>query len=79
MDETASEIAGADRKFHWAQARTEGGKLLVWSEQVSNPVAVRYGWSDDNIEANLYNKEGIPAVPFRTDTWKGITEGVLFK
>jgi sialate O-acetylesterase len=73
------EVAGADQKFHWAQARIEGKKLVVWSDEVSNPVAVRYGWSDDNIEANLYNKEGIPAIPFRTDTWKGITEGVLFK
>ena len=73
------EVAGDDKKFYWAQARIEGNKLVVWSDQVSNPVAVHYGWSDDNIEANLYNKEGIPAVPFRTDTWKGITEGVFFK
>jgi sialate O-acetylesterase len=73
------EIAGADQKFYWAQARIEGSKLVVWSDQVTNPVAVHYGWADDNIEANLYNKEGIPALPFRTDTWKGITEDVRFK
>jgi sialate O-acetylesterase len=73
------EIAGQDQKFFWAQASIEGNRIVVWSEQVSNPVAVRYGWADDNIEVNLYNREGIPAVPFRTDTWKGITENVRFK
>lgn len=73
------EVAGEDRKFFWAQARIEGSKIVVWSDQVSNPVALRYGWSDDNIEANLFNGEGLPATPFRTDTWKGVTEGVLFK
>ncbi|WP_276480235.1 sialate O-acetylesterase [Paraflavitalea pollutisoli] len=73
------EIAGADKKFHFAQALVVGGKLLVWSEQVAAPVAVRYAWADDMPEANLYNKEGFPAVPFRTDTWKGITEETKYE
>ncbi|WP_379848971.1 sialate O-acetylesterase [Larkinella bovis] len=73
------EVAGSDQKFHWAKAEVQGNKVVVWSEQVSQPVAVRYGWADDNLEANLYNMEGLPAAPFRTDTWKGITEEKRFK
>ncbi len=61
-------IAGADRKFVWAEAKIEGETVVVWSEQVAQPVAVRYGWAD-NPEVNLYNREGLPAAPFRTDTW----------
>jgi sialate O-acetylesterase len=68
-------IAGADRIFHWAQAcMTPDGKLVVSSDKVGRPVAVRYAWSN-NPEANLFNAEGLPAVPFRTDDWPGITEG----
>ena len=73
------EIAGADKVFHWAKAGIRDGKVIVWSDEVTDPVAVRYGWADDNMEANLFNKEGLPAAPFRTDTWKGITEEVRFK
>lgn len=73
------EIAGADKVFHWAKAMIRDGKVVVWSDAVANPVAVHYGWADDNIEANLFNKEGLPAAPFRTDTWKGITEDAKFK
>lgn len=73
------EIAGADRQFHFAQVQVAGEKLLVWSDKVPNPVAVRYAWADDMPEANLYNKEGFPAVPFRTDTWKGITEEARYR
>ncbi|HEX5026554.1 MAG TPA: sialate O-acetylesterase [Agriterribacter sp.] len=73
------EIAGADKVFHWAKAEIRGDKVVVWSSEVSSPVAVRYGWADDNMEDNLFNKEGLPAAPFRTDTWKGITEEVKFK
>jgi sialate O-acetylesterase len=73
------EIAGADKVFHWAKAEIQNGKVVVWSDEVANPVAVHYGWADDNMEANLFNKEGLPAAPFRTDTWKGITEEVRFK
>jgi len=73
------EIAGTDKVFHWAKAEIQNGKVVVWSDEVANPVAVHYGWADDNMEANLFNKEGLPAAPFRTDTWKGITEEVRFK
>lgn len=68
-------IAGADRKFYWAQAQIEGNQIIVHSPKVSEPVAVRYGWADNPDDANLYNKEGLPASPFRTDTWEGITFG----
>jgi len=60
-------IAGADKKFVWAKAKIEGNNVVVWNDQVANPVAVRYGWADNPEGANLYNKEGLPASPFRTD------------
>jgi sialate O-acetylesterase len=60
-------IAGADKKFVWATAKINGNKVVVWSDQVTNPVAVRYAWADNPEGANLYNKEGLPASPFRTD------------
>lgn len=59
-------IAGKDQKFVPAQAVIKGNKVVVYSDEISNPVAVRYGW--DNVpDVNLYNKEGLPASPFRTD------------
>jgi sialate O-acetylesterase len=61
-------IAGQDRKFVWATATIEGDSVVVWSEKVAKPAAVRYEWAD-NPECNLYNKEGLPASPFRTDDW----------
>ena len=67
-------IAGDDQKFVWAKASIEGDKIVVYCDAVTKPVAVRYGWGN-NPDANLFNKEGIPASPFRTDNWKGITEG----
>jgi sialate O-acetylesterase len=67
-------IAGADRKFHWASARIEGGSVLVSSPDVSAPVAVRYAWAGSPV-CNLYNKEGLPASPFRTDDWLGASAG----
>ena len=60
-------IAGADGKFVWAQAKIDGKTILVSSDAVPQPVAVRYAWAD-NPAANLYNKAGLPASPFRTDT-----------
>ena len=62
-------IAGADRKFVWANARIENNEVVVWSADVPKPVAVRYAWADNPVGANLYNKEGLPASPFRTDEW----------
>jgi sialate O-acetylesterase len=64
-------IAGSDWRFVWADAAIEGNHVVVWSDRVSNPVAVRYAWADNPQDANLYNKEGLPAAPFRTDTWLG--------
>ena len=65
-------IAGEDRRFVWADAKIHDKVVVVWSGQVRNPVAVRYGWAD-NPECNLLNRGGLPASPFRTDTWPGIT------
>jgi len=62
-------IAGADRKFVWAKALIEGNDVVVWSEKVPIPVAVRYAWADNPDDANLFNAEGLPAAPFRTDKW----------
>jgi len=62
-------IAGADKKFVWAKAEIKGNKVIVWSDEVTNPVAVRYAWADNPENANLYNRENLPASPFRTDSW----------
>jgi len=67
-------IAGADRVFHWAKAIIEGGQVRVYSDQVKEPVAVRYGWAKNPDDVNLYNNEGLPASPFRTDDWPGLTQ-----
>ena len=65
-------IAGNDRKFVAAKATIEGSIVVVWSPEVSNPVAVRYAWAD-NPKCNLFSKDSLPASPFRTDIWPGIT------
>lgn len=62
-------IAGEDKKWHWAEATIDGKDVVVRSEKVTKPVAVRYGYSMHPAGANLYNREGIPASPFRTDDW----------
>ena len=67
-------IAGSDKKFVWADARIDGDKVVVSSPKVTSPVAVRYAWAD-NPECNLYNKADLPASPFRTDDWPGVTIG----
>jgi len=56
-------------KFYWANAIIDGDKIVVSSENVQKPVAVRYAWAD-NPECNLYNKANLPASPFRTDDWQ---------
>lgn len=60
-------IAGEDKKFVWAKATIEGGKVIVWSDEVLDPKYVRYAWADNPVNPNLYNLEGLPASPFRTD------------
>jgi len=69
-------IAGDDRNFFWAKADLiDDHTVVVYSEKVDNPAAVRYGWADNPHDLNLYNQEGLPANPFRTDSWPGITIG----
>jgi sialate O-acetylesterase len=62
-------ITGSDKHFVWADARIKKDKVIVQSKSILNPVAVRYAWADNPVGANLYNKEGLPASPFRTDEW----------
>jgi sialate O-acetylesterase len=61
-------IAGEDRQWFPAEAKIDGDTVIVSSPNVKNPVAVRYGWDPPPV-CNLYNKEGLPASPFRTDNW----------
>ena len=67
-------IAGADSQFVWAEAEIDGETIVVSSPAVADPVAVRYAWANNPI-ISLYNRDGLPASPFRTDDWPGITEG----
>jgi sialate O-acetylesterase len=67
-------IAGSDRKFYGASAVIDGDSVVVSSLQVGAPMAVRYAWADSP-ECNLFNREGLPASPFRTDTWPTMTSG----
>jgi sialate O-acetylesterase len=73
------EVAGSNQIFFYAQARLEGDNIIVRSDKVLDPQTVRYGWTDSPIDANLFNVEGFPASSFRTDQWKGITDGNRFK
>jgi len=57
-------LAGTDGKFKWARAEIKGKRVIVYNDQVDNPVAVRYGWADNPERANLYNSEELPASPF---------------
>ncbi len=67
-------IAGDDRKWYWADAHIEGDTIVLSSSSVPNPKEVRYAWQS-NPAATLFNAAGLPAAPFRTDTWPGITQG----
>jgi sialate O-acetylesterase len=73
------EIAGADSVFYFARAIIKNNTVVVASDKVINPVVVRFAWMGDAVECNLYNREGFPAVPFRTDDWKTITKGNVYK
>lgn len=72
---TGFAIAGADQVFHWATATIKGDEVLVSSPDVPNPLAVRYAWANNPAGANLYNDQGLPASPFRTDDWTLSTAG----
>jgi sialate O-acetylesterase len=65
---TGFAVAGADRRFFPAAARIEGGAIVVSAPEVTAPVAVRYAWKDAP-EAGLFNSAGLPAAPFRSDSW----------
>ncbi|WP_246073915.1 sialate O-acetylesterase [Hymenobacter jeollabukensis] len=67
-------LAGADRRFVWAQGEVQGSSIVLRSPAVPKPVAVRYAWGNMPF-LNLYNREGLPAPPFRTDQWPGLTTG----
>ncbi len=67
-------IAGEDKKFVWAKAEIKGKKIHVSGPAVPKPVAVRFGWADYPV-VNLWNKDGLPASPFRTDDWPMLTAG----
>lgn len=73
------EIAGADKVFYSAKAIIKDNKIIVSSDKVQNPVAVHYGWADDDTAINLFNKEKFPASPFRTDNWEMITANEKYK
>jgi sialate O-acetylesterase len=66
-------VAGDDRKWYWADARIEGDTVVVSSKSVPNPTVVRYAWQNNPL-ATLYNGAGLPAVPFRSDDWPGVTD-----
>jgi sialate O-acetylesterase len=68
-------IAGSDRNYVWAEARIEGDTVVVWNDTVPAPVAVSYAWAINPTGANLYNKDGLPAAPFRSDDWPMRTLG----
>lgn len=67
------EIAGKNQVFHYARAFINGNTVVVYSDEVADPLAVHFGWVGDAGDCNLFNKEGFPAVPFRTDQWKNST------
>lgn len=69
-------VAGTDRLFKWAKAMTDGNDVIVWSDGVDKPVAVRYDWGNTP-DGNLYNHEGLPAIPFRTDDWPAPSDDLM--
>ncbi len=73
------EIAGEDRVFYYAKAEILGNRVVVWHPKGQKPVSVRYAWANSPEDANLFNKEGFPACPFRTDDWRGMTVDERFK
>ena len=73
------EVAGADRKYVYAKAFIKGNQVIVYADDVKDPVAVRFGWFDDASENNLFNKEGLPANPFSTDAWERVTHNVKYQ
>lgn len=73
------EIAGDDKVFYYAKAEIIGNQVVVYHPKGQKPASVRYAWANSPLDANLFNADGLPACPFRTDTWKGITEAGKFE
>ncbi|HRH45881.1 MAG TPA: sialate O-acetylesterase, partial [Pyrinomonadaceae bacterium] len=73
------EIAGSDQIFYGATATIKGNAVIISSEKVTSPIAVHFGWKGDASANNLFNKEGFPAVPFRTEEWKTVTKEAKYK
>lgn len=73
------EIAGEDKAFYYAKADIIGDKVVVYHPKGLKPISVRYAWADAPEDANLFNMDGLPASPFRTDDWKGLTVGKKFE
>ena len=73
------EIAGSDQKFYDATATIQGSTVLISSEKIASPIAARFGWIGDASSCNLFNKDGFPAIPFRTDDWKTVTKDAKYK
>lgn len=73
------EIAGKDQVFYYARAFIKGDRVILSSDKVENPIAVHFGWIGDASDCNLFNKEGFPAVPFRTEEWKTVTKDEKYK
>ena len=69
------EIAGNDKLFYPVNGILKGNQVVLKSENIPHPKAIRFGWKGDDSECNLFNKEGLPASPFRTDDWKSVTSG----
>ena len=73
------EVAGEDQVFHYAKAFILNNKVVLFNENVEKPIAVHFGWIGDASDCNLFNNEGFPAVPFRTDEWKTVTLDEKYK
>lgn len=73
------EMAGANQVFYFARAAVKNNTVVLSCSEVSSPVAVRFGWMGDATECNLFNREGFPALPFRTDAWKTITKEATYE
>ena len=68
------EVAGENKVFYYAKAEIINNKVVLTCDKAPNPIVIRLGWIGDASECNLFNNEGFPANPFRTDTWKLSTE-----
>jgi sialate O-acetylesterase len=71
-------IAGKNQKFVSANAEIKGDKVVVWSDEVKDPIAVRYAWADNPDGCNLYNEHGLPVSSFRTDDWKIKSQNTVY-